>query len=325
MPASYPAPPTAPETPRLTAALATICDFIRYATSRFNEAELCFGHGFDNALDEASFLVLGALHLPHDLPPAYAAARLVEDERSRVLELIRRRVEERIPVAYLLGEAWFAGISFKVSPDVLIPRSPLAELIQNGFQPWLGERPLRRVLDLCCGSGCIGIASAVHLADLRVDLADVSPAALALAAENAAAHGVEDRVDCLLSDGFGALAGRRYDLILANPPYVGLPEFDALPAEYRHEPRLGLVSGEDGLDLPLRILAEAPQYLEEDGLLFLEVGASDEALLDTLPELPATWLDFERGGSGVALIEAAALRALQQRLEQILAHRGVSR
>lgn len=306
----------------MTAALSSICDFIRYATSRFNEARLCFGHGFDNALDEASYLVLGALHLPHDLPPAYAPARLVEAERARVLDLIRRRVDERIPSAYLLGEAWFAGVAFKVGPEVLIPRSPLAETIQAGFEPWLAGRSVERALDLCCGSGCIGIATALALPDADVDLVDLSPAALAIARRNVCDHGLEDRVKIIESDGFDALNGRRYQLILANPPYVGLDEYASLPPEYLHEPRMALVSGSDGLDLPLRILAQAPDFLSDDGLLFLEVGASDEALMALLPDLPATWLEFERGGSGVALLEAHDLRALQGRLRELLEQRN---
>jgi len=291
----------------LTDVLASVCDFIRYATSRFNAAGLSFSQGFDSALDEASYLVLTTLHLPHDLPPVYAAATLLPEERAELLARINRRVDERLPVAYLTGEAWFAGLAFKVSPDVLIPRSPIAELIERGFEPWLAGQPVARALDLCCGSGCIGIALAMQMPDAVVDLVDISPPALALTAQNAADHGVADRIEVIESDGFAALDGRVYDLIVSNPPYVGRAEYAALPAEFNHEPRLALISGEDGLDLPLRILAEAAAYLSEQGLLILEVGASDSALVECLPDVPFTWVEFECGGSGVAVLDRATL------------------
>ncbi len=291
----------------MTDVLASVCDFIRYATSRFNAAGLSFSQGFDSALDEASYLVLTTLHLPHDLPPVYAAATLLPEERAELLARINRRVDERLPVAYLTGEAWFAGLAFKVSPDVLIPRSPIAELIERGFEPWLAGQPVARALDLCCGSGCIGIALAMQMPDAVVDLVDISPPALALTAQNAADHGVADRIEVIESDGFAALDGRVYDLIVSNPPYVGRAEYAALPAEFNHEPRLALISGEDGLDLPLRILAEAAAYLSEQGLLILEVGASDSALVECLPDVPFTWVEFECGGSGVAVLDRATL------------------
>jgi ribosomal protein L3 glutamine methyltransferase len=291
----------------LTDVLSSVCDFIRYATSRFNAAGLSFSQGFDSALDEASYLVLTTLHLPHDLPPVYAAATLLPEERAELLERIDRRVNQRVPVAYLTGEAWFAGLAFKVSPDVLIPRSPIAELIERGFEPWLAGQPVARALDLCCGSGCIGIAMAVQMPETLVDLVDISPAAVALAAENAADHGVADRVDVITSDGFANLRGRHYDLIVSNPPYVGRAEYAALPAEFSHEPELALISGDDGLDLPLRILAQAAAHLSESGLLVLEVGASESALVECLPDVPFTWVEFERGGSGVAVLDRATL------------------
>ncbi len=305
----------------MTDVLQSVCDFIRYATSRFNAADLSFSQGFDSALDEATYLVLTTLHLPHDLPPVYAAATLLPEERSEVLERIRRRVDERMPVAYLTGEAWFAGMAFKVTPDVLIPRSPIAELIERGFEPWLGGHPVANALDLCCGSGCIGIAMATHLPDAHVDLVDISPPALALAVQNAADHGVADRVEVIDSDGFGALKGRVYDLIVSNPPYVGRAEHAALPGEFSHEPKLALVSGEDGLDLPLRILAQAADHLAEHGLLVLEVGASEAALIDCLPDVPFTWVEFERGGSGVAVLDRDTLIDCADQFAQALAGR----
>jgi ribosomal protein L3 glutamine methyltransferase len=288
----------------VTAELATIVDFIRYGASRFSTAGLTFGHGQDSALDEATQLVLAALHLPPDLPPAYGAASLTADERERVLTLIDRRVVERVPVAYLVGEAWFAGLKFISDARALVPRSPIAELIPQGFSPWLDERPVERALDLCTGSGCIGIAMAVYRPDWRVDLADISEEALALARENMALHHLGgDRVRAVRSDLFDALAGERYDLIVSNPPYVGQAEFDALPGEYAHEPPLGLTSGTDGLDFCLRLLDEAADHLTEDGLLVVEVGNSEAALAARLPQVPFVWIEFQHGPMGVFALE----------------------
>ncbi len=291
--------------------LTTICDFIRFATSRFNEANVVYGHGFDSALDEATYLVLTSLHLPHDMPPVYAAATLLPDEREVLQQRIHERVSRRMPTAYLVGEAWFAGLSFKVTQDVLIPRSPIAELIERGFAPWL-QQPPERVLDLCCGSGCIGIAIAVHVPESHVDLADISLDALQVAGGNAADHGIEDRVEFIQSDGFGALGGRRYDLIVANPPYVSQAEVDALPPEYAHEPMLALVSGEDGLDLPVRLLAGAAMHLDPTGVLILEVGDSADRLAALFPEVPFRWAEFERGGGGVAILDRDELVAFAE-------------
>jgi ribosomal protein L3 glutamine methyltransferase len=291
----------------VTDALATLLDFIRYAASRFDEAGLTFGHSHDNALDEATHLVLASLHLPPDLPPAYGQAHLTQAECLRLLALIERRIAERIPVAYLVGEAWFAGLKFKSDARALVPRSPIAELIENGFAPWLDGREITRALDLCAGSGCIGIAIAAHNPDWQVDLADISEAALALARENIAFQHVEERVRALHSDLFGALAGERYDLIVSNPPYVTDAEYAAMPAEYAHEPRLGLTAGSDGLDLALRILRDAAGHLTDNGLLIVEVGESERALGERLPELPLVWLDFKVGPMGVFAIERAAL------------------
>lgn len=308
----------------MTDVLCSVCDFIRYATSRFNAANLSFSQGFDSALDEASYLVLTTLHLPHDLPPVYAAATLLPEERSELLRRIALRADQRVPIAYLTGEAWFAGMAFKVTPDVLIPRSPIAELIEQGFEPWLAGRPVLRALDLCCGSGCIGIAMAARFADAHVDLVDVSDAALAIASENAIDHGVSDRVDIIQSDGFKALAGGRYDLIVSNPPYVGAAEYAALPGEFAHEPELALVSGADGLDLPLRILAAAADHLDEGGLLVLEVGASEQALVECLPNVPFTWIEFERGGSGVAVLDRDTLIEFGDQFVDALAQRALA-
>ncbi|MHB8678366.1 MAG: 50S ribosomal protein L3 N(5)-glutamine methyltransferase [Rudaea sp.] len=289
----------------MTAELSTIIDFIRYGASRFAGADLTFGHSYDNALDEATHLVLHTLHLPHDLSPNYGSARLTTAEKKAVLKLIERRIKQRKPVAYLTGEAWFAGLKFKSDERALVPRSPIAETIQNGFSPWLDGTAVRRALDLCTGSGCIGIAMAVHFPDWRVDLADISDKALALARENIAYQHVEGRVRAIKSDLFAGLQGEVYDLVVSNPPYVTAQEFAALPPEYGHEPALGLTAGADGLDFALRILDEAPAHLSRDGWLICEVGEAEHALSALLPKLPFNWIEFAVGQMGVFAIARA--------------------
>lgn len=287
--------------------MQTLRDVLRWSVSRFRQAELCFGHGTDNAWDEARWLVLGSLSLPHDSPDWVLDARLSTPERERLSSLLRRRIVERVPTAYLLGEAWFAGLRFTVDPRVLIPRSPIAELLDAGLEPWLGGRYPARILDLCCGSGCIGIAAALRFPGSRVDLADVSADALALARQNVRAHGLGDAVRVIESDLFAALGDETYDLILCNPPYVDAADMAVLPPEFHHEPRLGLAAGEDGLDLARRILAGARERMTDDGMLVLEVGNSAEALEASFPDIAFLWPDFENGGAGVALISAADL------------------
>jgi ribosomal protein L3 glutamine methyltransferase len=287
--------------------MQTLRDALRWTMSTFQRAGLHYGHGTDNAADEARWLVLGALALPHDSGEWVLDARLATPEREQLAALLKRRVVERVPTAYLLGEAWFAGLRFAVDPRVLIPRSPIAELIEAGMEPWLAGHEPARILDLCCGSGCIGIAAALRFAAARVDLADLSTEALAVARGNVALHGVGERTRAIESDLFAALGGERYDLILCNPPYVDAADMAALPAEFRHEPRLGLAAGADGLDLARRILAGARAHLGEEGWLVLEVGNSAAALEAAYPELPFIWPEFERGGGGVALLAARDL------------------
>ncbi|HEX7130611.1 MAG TPA: 50S ribosomal protein L3 N(5)-glutamine methyltransferase [Rhodanobacteraceae bacterium] len=306
----------------MTAELATIVDCIRYAASRFNEAGLTFGHSHDNAIDEATHLVLSSLHLPPDLPPAYGQARLTAEEKTRVLERVERRIETREPVAYLVGEVWFAGMRFKSDPRALVPRSPIAELIESGFTPWLDDREVERALDLCTGSGCIGIAMAAHNPSWRVDLVDVDENALSLARENIALHQVGDRVRAIRSDLFAGVEGERYDLIVSNPPYVTEQEFAALPPEYRHEPQLGLTAGEDGLDFALRILHEAPDHLSEGGLLIVEVGESERALGGLLPEIPFVWIEFKVGPMGVFVLERRDLVEHAEAIQNAAEARG---
>ena len=291
----------------MTSELTTIIDLIRYAASRFNAAGLTFGHSHDNAIDEATHLVLSSVHLPPDLPPAYGNARLTAEEKVGVLALLERRIQTREPVAYLVGEAWFAGMPFKSDKRALVPRSPIAELIEDGFSPWLDGREVERALDLCTGSGCIGIAMAAHNPRWRVDIADISDDALALARENIALHQLDGHVRAVRSDLFGGLHGERYDLIVSNPPYVTDAEYAALPGEYAHEPKLGLTAGADGLDLALRILRDAPNHLTDDGLLIVEVGESERALAGLLPDVPFVWIEFKVGPMGVFALERRGL------------------
>ncbi len=301
----------------MTDVLRTIIDLIRYGGSRFRAAGLCFGHSYDNALDEATQLTLHALHLPHDLNPVYGQARLTDEERAAVLALFERRISERVPACYLTGEAWFAGLSFASDARALVPRSPIAELIEGGFEPWIGSLDVTRALDLCTGSGCIAIAMAHHHPDWCVDAVDVSTDALALAQENARRLHVEDRVRLLRSDLFDAVRGESYELIVSNPPYVTREEVAALPAEYRHEPELGLLAGDDGLDLALRILRDAPDHLVQGGLLIAEVGESERALGRLLPDVPFEWIEFKVGQMGVFAISREALVEHRERIKAL--------
>ena len=306
----------------MSAELHTIIDLIRYGASRFGEAGLTFGHSYDNALDEATQLTLFALHLPHDLSPVYGQARLTSDEKQRVLALFQRRIDERIPACYITGEAWFAGLSFLSDPRALVPRSPIAELIEVGYQPWVGEREISRVLDLCTGSGCIAIATAVHQPEWQVDGVDLSADALALAQANVERFEVGARVRLVQSDLFAALKGERYDLIVSNPPYVTHAEVDALPREYEYEPELGLRAGDDGLDIVLRMLRDAPEHLTEDGLMICEVGESERALVELLPEVPFAWIEFRVGAMGVFVIERDDMVRHHVRIRELAEARG---
>jgi ribosomal protein L3 glutamine methyltransferase len=292
--------------------LLTIRDFVRWGASRFNEEGLFYGHGTDNALDEAAVLVLSALSLPSDLTDGYFNCRVTISEREKILAILSQRIDERVPAAYLTNEAVFAGLKFYVDERVLVPRSPIAELIESGFAPWVSEDSVGRVLDLCTGSGCIAIGCAHFFSDASVDAVDVSHRALDVARINIERHKLTERVEPILSDLFNGLKGRRYDLIVSNPPYVSLEEYSDLPVEYHREPILGLEAGPDGLDLVSRILAQGVDYLEPGGVLVVEVGSSAEALIARYPDVPFMWLDFERGGDGVFLLTAEELNEHRQ-------------
>jgi ribosomal protein L3 glutamine methyltransferase len=276
--------------------LTTLRDYVRYAISRFNAAELFFGHGTSGPLDEAAALVLHALHLPYDLPGGYFQSTLTRAEREEILGLIERRIQERKPLAYLTHEAPFAGHQFYVDERVLVPRSPIAELIEAEFTPWVEPEQVTRILDLCTGSGCIAIACALAFPDADVDAVDISKEALEVADINRRRLDVEDRVRTVRSDLFAELEGERYDIIVSNPPYVSFSEWQSLPEEFHAEPRLGLESGIDGLDCVRKILTAAPRHLTEQGILVVEVGSAAEALVAAFPEVPFCWLEFERGG-----------------------------
>ncbi|HPT51447.1 MAG TPA: 50S ribosomal protein L3 N(5)-glutamine methyltransferase [Accumulibacter sp.] len=283
--------------------LLTLRDMLRFAVSRFNEAGLFFGHGSDNAWDEAAYLLLHRLHLPLDRLEPFLDARLTGEERAAVLDVIERRVVERCPAAYLTHEAWLGAYRFYVDERVIVPRSFIAELLGEQLAPWLEDADtVGAVLDLCTGSGCLAIVAAHVFPAARVDAVDVSPAALAVAGRNVAEHELNERVRLVESDLFAALGKKRYDLIIANPPYVNAAAMAALPAEYRCEPELALASGEDGLDLTRAILAGARQHLKANGLLVVEIGHNRDVLEAAFPETPFTWLETSAGDQYVFLL-----------------------
>ncbi|WP_373019663.1 50S ribosomal protein L3 N(5)-glutamine methyltransferase [Thiomicrorhabdus sp.] len=296
--------------------LETVTDFVRWGGSLFKRANLFFGHGTDNAFDDARVLVFYALNLPMEIPESYWHARLSLTEKHQVTELFKHRIETRKPSAYITGEAWFAGMRFIVNESTLVPRSPIAELIANNFHNWVDVEQVTRVLDMCTGSGCIGIASLQTLPYAEVDLADISPEALEVAQKNIDLYGLNEVVHAIQSDLFDNLKGKKYDLILSNPPYVDQIEMDALPEEFQQEPSLGLAAGHDGLDIVRRILAETSEYLTDEGVLIVEVGVSQYYLEQAYPELPFYWFEFEHGGEGVFAIHKSELDVFQDILNQ---------
>jgi ribosomal protein L3 glutamine methyltransferase len=297
-------------------ALTTIKDFVRWGSSEFLRKELEFGHGFPSALDEARYLALHALSLPYDWPDEYLDCVLTGAEREQVVEILRLRAESRQPAAYITRESWFCGLKFYVDERVLVPRSPISELIANHFEPWIDSHRITRILDLCTGSGCIAIAARYQFPEARVAASDISAAALEVAARNLELHDLQDQITLYESDLFAAIPPTRFDVIVCNPPYVDAEDMAALGEEYRFEPDLGLRAGEDGLAVVDRILAAAGEYLDDEGVLFIEVGNSQAAMQQKYDFLPLTWVELEYGGGGVCCIEA---RDLQRQRDAITA------
>ena len=279
-------------------------DMIHFGASEFESASLYYGHGTDNALDEAAYLAFFALNTKPDYSDEVLDAELSQENIDKINSFFKKRIESRQPAAYLTHEAWFAGIPFYVNENVLVPRSPIAELIEEQFQPWVAPEKVNRILDLCTGSGCIAIACALAFPNAEVDAADISKAALEVAEKNKATHQLDSRLNVIESDLFSNLQGRRYDLIVSNPPYVDAEDMANLPDEYKHEPELGLTAGNDGLDLVIPMLRDAKHHLTSEGVLIVEVGNSEEALAEKFPEVPFMWLSFEYGGDGVFMLDA---------------------
>lgn len=287
--------------------LYSLRDFIRFAAAEMHRQQIYLGHGTDTIWDEAVQLVMHAAGLPWDANPQVLDARLLAEEKAQLLALLERRVNSRVPLPYLTHEAWFCGLPFFVDERVLIPRSPIAQLIETGFEPWISDQPVEHILDLCTGSGCIGIACAHWFEMAEVDLVDLSEDALDVSRINIERYELAERVHAIQSDLFAALSGKRYQLIVSNPPYVDQQDLASMPQEYQHEPAMALGSGADGLDITRRILREAPRYLTEDGLLVVEVGNSEVALQEAFPQVPFTWVELPKGGNGVFVLSAERL------------------
>ncbi len=288
--------------------LSTLRDYIRWAASQFTKSQISFGQGTTTALDEAAALVLHTINQPYNLAEAYLDTTLTMSERQAVVEIINRRIKERIPAAYLTNEAIFAGLSFYVDNRVLVPRSPIAELIEQRFAPWVEEDQIYRILDLCTGSGCIAIACAYAFQEATIDAVDLSSDAMAVAEINLEKHQLFDSVTLYQSDLFANLPPDLYDIIVSNPPYVCQEEWEQLPKEFHAEPDMGFKGGQTGLDIVIRILIEANTYLAEQGVLVMEVGSSAQTLQATFPDVPFYWLDFARGGDGVFLLTAEQIQ-----------------
>jgi ribosomal protein L3 glutamine methyltransferase len=287
----------------------TVREVLDRSARRLRRAGVHFGHGTDNARDEAAALIWHALRLPHGAGSEVYRRRVRAVDLARAEALVKRRIVERVPAVYLTGCTWFAGLPFYVDPRVLIPRSPIAELIERRFAPWIDGKRVRRILDIGTGSGCIAIACARAFPLARVDAADISEDALEVAGFNVRAHRLGRRVRVVRSDHFAGLGRAKYDVIVSNPPYVGQRELASLPREYRHEPRIALAAGRDGLDSVRVILREAGAHLRKAGILIVEVGNSERALRRAFPQLPFIWLHFERGGGGVFVLTREGLQA----------------
>ncbi len=293
--------------------LFTIRDWLRYAVSRFEEADLFYGHGTQNSFDEAVWLIFSTLHLPHDRLEMFLDAVITEPERRQLLHLIERRVTERIPAAYLLREAWLGDFRFYVDERVIVPRSFIAELLRDQLAPWVKDpETVVSAADICTGSGCLAILLAHAFPNAEIDAVDISEDALAVARRNIADYGLEGQVQAVQSDMLTALAGRKYDLIISNPPYVNAPSMDVLPQEYRREPQLALASGSDGLDHVRLLLETASEHLHPDGLLVVEIGHNRDELEAQFTETSFTWLDVSAGDQFVFLLNQKQLEALKR-------------
>ena len=303
--------------PETLQVLTTIRDFIRWGSSEFLRNELSFGHGFVDAFDESRYLILHALSLPYDCPHTYFDTALTLPEREQVIDILQLRISSRQPAAYITRESWFCGLKFYVDERVLVPRSPIAELISNQFEPWANSGQVERILDLCTGSGCIAIASKYHFPAAEVCASDVSPDALEVAALNLEQHDLSDQVTLVESDLFDSIPAQSFDVIVSNPPYVDAEDMSALGDEFHCEPAIGLRAGNDGLLLVDRILARAGEFLNEDGVIFIELGNSQAALEARYDFLPMTWIEFEFGGSGVCAIQAQDLQQQQTAITAI--------
>lgn len=302
--------------------MRTAENWLEYCADKMTRAALFFGHGTDSAHDEAAWMLLHVMGAPLDGSFTQWDTILNASQVSALELLLAGRINERKPLAYLTGVARFCGLEFIVNPDVLIPRSPLAELIPEQFSPWVDFSHGGSVLDMCTGGACIAIAMAVNMPAVNVDAADISAEALAIAAQNVELHGMGDRVRLIRSDLFSQIGDTKYDLIVSNPPYVSIDVFEALPAEYRAEPSTGLICGEDGLDIVLKILDASPQYLKQAGILIVEVGESAGTLLELLPRVPFLWLEFHHGGDGIFLLEYDQLIACQSDVRSVLEQRN---
>jgi len=292
-----------------TAQFQTILDFLRFGVSEANKTDLFYGHGTDNAWDDIRSLVLSTLHLPFDLTDSYLMANLTADEKALLTHNLMQRIIEKVPVPYLTNEAFFCDLSFYVDERVLIPRSPIAELIKQNFSPWIiNQHEVTSILDLCTGSACIAIACAYAFPDAQIDAVDISADALDVAAINCDRHELQGTVALIESNCWENLPIHGYDIIVSNPPYVGDEEMDELPEEYRHEPDMALRAQDNGLDIVVKILTRAHHYLNDNGILVVEVGNSEAALAEAFPDLPFTWLEFEHGGSGVFLLTRKQLQ-----------------
>ncbi len=283
--------------------LTTLRDYIRWAMSRFSQAQLYFENGSESAFEEARSLVLRSLHLPYELHDKYLDCHVHSDEHAVLQSILKQRIEQRLPAAYLLGEVWFAGVLFQVDQRVMVPRSPLDELIAQQFEPWLSKTPLR-ILDLCAGSGCLGMTCAHEFPDAEVVLADISEAALEVARENIALQQLGERVQTLHSDMFAQLSKQRFDLIVCKPPYLSVEQWSQLAPEYQHEPKHSSLAAQDGLEFIKQVIQQAGEYLAEDGLLVLEVGPHRMQLIAQYPEIDFTWLEHSQPNNAVLALTA---------------------